>query len=250
MLAGIRDILIITAPHDQLDFQNLLGDGSQIGINLSYLSQPESGGIAQAFLLGAEFISDEPVALALGDNIFHGHGIQDYLNSATSRRIGATVFGYRVKDPERYGVVDFDTHGRALHLAEKPIKPRSAFAVTGLYFYDSQVVGFARQLRPSSRGELKITDLNTAYLEAGQLHVERLGRGIAWLDTGTQDSLLHAANFIHAIQTRQGLMVACIEEIAYRMGYISLADIATVAASMKSSPYGDYLRRLSDTTDE
>ena len=250
LLAGIRDILIITTPHDQTGFRNLLGDGSQIGINISYASQPRPEGIAQAFLIGAEFISDQPVVLALGDNIFYGHGIQDYLNSAKSLPRGATVFGYRVKDPERYGVVDFDAHGRARHLEEKPANPRSPFAVTGLYFYDSQVVEIARQLQPSKRGELEITDLNSVYLDAGQLHVERLGRGIAWLDTGTHEALLQASNFIEAIQTRQGLMVACLEEIAYRMGYIDLPQITRIAATMKNSPYGDYLRRLSEITDD
>ena len=246
MLAGIREILVITTPHDQTTFQQLLGDGSQIGLDFSYASQAQPRGIAEAFHIGAEFIANESVALALGDNIFYGHGMQGYLDNATSHGRGATVFGYRVKDPERYGVVDFDADGRARHLEEKPAKPRSPFAVTGLYFYDDRVVGIARDLRPSQRGELEITDVNRAYLEAGQLRVERLGRGMAWLDTGTQESLLHAGNFIEAIQTRQGLMVACIEEIANRMGYIDLEQVGRLAASMGNSPYGKYLRRLAD----
>ena len=244
MLAGIREILVITTPHDQAGFQQLLGDGCELGLDFSYVSQPRPEGIAQAFLLGADFINGERVALALGDNIFHGHGLQSYLQRAIQQTAGATIFGYPVKDPQRYGVVDFDAEGRAVHLEEKPAQPRSRYAVTGLYFYDHQVVDIAAGLEPSPRGELEITDLNQTYLDRDQLRVERLGRGIAWLDTGTQEALLHASNFIETIQNRQGLMVACIEEIAYRMGYIDAGQLAGLATRMRNSVYGDYLSRL------
>lgn len=244
MLAGIRDVLIITTPHDQDAFQRLLGDGGEVGLRIRYAVQPRPEGIAQSFLVGREFIGNEPVALALGDNIFYGHGLPECLRLAASRQTGATVFAYRVRDPERYGVVEFDAEGRAVHLEEKPVRPRSAYAVTGLYLYDRQVVKIAEGLHPSARGELEITDVNLAYLRAGTLHVEKLGRGTAWLDTGTQEALLQAANFVHAIEERQGLKVACIEEIAFRMGYISAADLARLATAMDRSAYGQYLLRV------
>ena len=241
MLAGIRDILVITTPHEQDSFKRLLGTGDEIGLQISYAEQPSPDGIAQAFLIGREFIDTASVALALGDNIFYGHGFGDYLNRATARTSGATVFGYYVRDPERYGVVEFDPAGRAVSLEEKPRKPRSNYAVTGLYFYDNRVVDIAASLKPSARGELEITDVNLAYLHAGDLHVERMGRGIAWLDTGTHEALLQASNFIQAIEERQGLKVACVEEIAYRMGYISAADVRRIAQVMEKSGYGQYL---------
>jgi glucose-1-phosphate thymidylyltransferase len=241
MLAGIRDILVITTPHEQESFRRLLGSGDEIGLRIEYAAQPSPDGIAQAFLIGREFISSSGVALALGDNIFYGHGFGDYLNRAIARSSGATVFGYWVRDPERYGVVEFDTGGRAVSLEEKPRKPRSNYAVTGLYFYDNRVVDIAAGLRPSARGELEITDVNLAYLHAGDLHVERMGRGIAWLDTGTHEALLQASNFIQAIEERQGLKVACVEEIAYRMGYITAADVRRIAMVMEKSGYGQYL---------
>ena len=243
MRAGIRDILVITTPDDQLNFKRLLGDGSQIGLRLSYEVQPRPSGIAQAFLIGREFIGKKRVALALGDNLFHGHGFTTVLRRAQRRVQGATIFGYRVRDPERYGVVSFDDHGQATHLEEKPKKPRSPFAVPGLYFYDNRVVEIAASLEPSARGELEITDVNRAYLERDELHVIRLGRGIAWLDTGTHEALLQAANFIQAIEERQGLKVACLEEIAYEMGYIDAASVMRLVRSLGSSEYGNYLRR-------
>ncbi len=241
MLAGIRDILVITTPHEQDSFKRLLGTGDEIGLQISYAEQPSPDGIAQAFLIGREFIGTASVALALGDNIFYGHGFGDYLNRATARSSGATVFGYYVRDPERYGVVEFDPAGRAVSLEEKPRRPRSNYAVTGLYFYDNRVVDIAASLKPSARGELEITDVNLAYLHAGDLHVERMGRGIAWLDTGTHEALLQASNFIQAIEERQGLKVACVEEIAYRMGYITAADVRRIAQVMEKSGYGQYL---------
>jgi glucose-1-phosphate thymidylyltransferase len=244
MLAGIRELLVITTPHEQEGFKRLLGDGGELGLSIDYGVQPSPDGIAQAFLIGRTFIGSESVALALGDNVFYGHGLSQYLRRAAERRSGATVFGYWVSDPERYGVVEFDTAGRAIGLEEKPAKPRSSYAVTGLYFYDSQVVDIAAALRPSARGELEITDVNLTYLRAGALHVEKLGRGIAWLDTGTHESLLQAANFIQAIEERQGLKVACIEEIALRMGYISVADTRRIAEGMASTSYGRYLLRV------
>jgi glucose-1-phosphate thymidylyltransferase len=241
MLAGIRTILVITTPHEHGAFQRLLGDGSDIGLRIEYASQPSPDGLAQAFVIGARFIGEDRVALALGDNIFYGAHFSDYLRSAVSRDRGATVFGYQVRDPERYGVVEFDEAGHAIGLEEKPSEPKSSYAVTGLYFYDNQVVDMAAKLKPSARGELEITDINRGYLERSQLHVEKLARGIAWLDTGTHESLVQAANYIQAIEERQGLMVACLEEIAYRMGYISAGDLARLARTMESSAYGRYL---------
>ena len=244
MLAGIRQILIITTPHEQEGFQRLLKDGRWLGMDISYATQPRPGGIAQAFLIGRDFIGSDAVALVLGDNIFYGHGLPDSLRVATQRTGGATIFAYQVRNPEQYGVVEFDTQGRAIGLEEKPAKPRSSYAVTGLYFYDNQIVSIAADLRPSNRGELEITDVNRAYLRLGGLHVEKLGRGIAWLDTGTHESLLHASNFIQALQDRQGLMVACVEEIAYTMGYISETEVLRQAHGMKGNAYGQYLLRL------
>ena len=244
MLAGIRDILVITTPYEQEAFRRVLGDGNEIGIRIQYAVQPSPDGIAQSFLIGAEFIGTDPVALALGDNIFYGHGMSQTLRSATERTAGATVFGYWVRDPERYGVVEFDRDGRAVGLEEKPAKPCSSYAVTGLYFYDSRVVDVARKLKPSARGELEITDVNLDYLRARELHVEKLGRGIAWLDTGTHEALLQASNFIQAIEERQGLKVACIEEIAWRMGYIDADDVRRLAEPMRNSGYGQHLLRI------
>ncbi|HLB44033.1 MAG TPA: glucose-1-phosphate thymidylyltransferase RfbA [Candidatus Limnocylindrales bacterium] len=244
MLAGIRTILVITTPHEQEGFKRLLGDGAEIGLRVAYAVQPSPGGLAQAFLIGREFIGTDRVALALGDNIFYGAHFSDYLRSAAAREHGATIYGYLVRDPERYGVVEFDRTGRPVGIEEKPARPKSPYAVTGLYFYDNQVIDLAGALRPSARGELEITDVNRAYLERGQLHVERLPRGVAWLDTGTHESLVQAANYIQAIEERQGLMVACLEEIAYRMGYITAADLARLADAMASSAYGQYLFRL------
>jgi len=246
MLSGIRDVLVITTPHEQDGFRRLLGGGGEIGMRIEYAAQPSPDGLAQAFVIGREFVGRDRVALALGDNVFYGAHFSEYLRLAAARPIGATVFGYQVRDPERYGVVEFDAQGRAVSLEEKPAKPKSSYAVTGLYFYDNQVLDIAAALRPSARGELEITDVNRAYLERGQLHVERLGRGIAWLDTGTHDALMQASNYIHAIEERQGLMVACLEEIAYRMGYISRSDVERLAKGMGSSAYGQYLLHLLD----
>jgi glucose-1-phosphate thymidylyltransferase len=244
MLAGIRTILVITTPHEQEGFRRLLGDGTDLGLQIDYAVQPNPDGLAQAFLIGREFVGADRVALALGDNLFYGANFSDYLRTAAGRETGATVFGYQVRDPERYGVVELAADGRAVSIEEKPARPRSAYAVTGLYFYDNQVLDIAARLKPSPRGELEITDVNRAYLERGQLRVEKLARGIAWLDTGTHESLIQAANYIHAIEERQGLMVACLEEIAYRMGYISRADVIRLARAMASSAYGQYLMRL------
>ena len=244
MLSGIRHVLVITTPHEQDGFRRLLGDGAEIGLQIDYAAQPSPDGLAQAFIIGREFVGDDRVALALGDNIFYGAHFSDYLRSAAARDSGATVFGYQVRDPERYGVVEFDAEGRAASLEEKPKVPRSSYAVTGLYFYDNQVLDIAAALTPSARGELEITDVNRAYLERGELYVERLARGIAWLDTGTHDSLMQASNYIHAIEERQGLMVACLEEIAFRMGYITAGDLERLAHAMKSSAYGRYLLRV------
>jgi glucose-1-phosphate thymidylyltransferase len=241
MLAGIRDLLVITTPHEQDGFRRLLGDGSEIGLRIGYASQPRPEGIAQAFIIGRDFIGADRVALALGDNIFYGAHLSDYLRAAAARERGATVFAYRVRDPERYGVVEFDHEGRAISLEEKPRTAKSPYAVTGLYFYDNQVVDLASGLKPSGRGELEITDVNQAYLDRGQLHVEKLPRGVAWLDTGTHEALLHAANYIEAVEERQGLMVACLEEIAYHMGYITADNLAALAQGMESSSYGRYL---------
>jgi glucose-1-phosphate thymidylyltransferase len=244
MLSGIRDILVITTPHEQDSFKHLLGDGSEVGLRIEYAVQPSPGGLAQAFIIGREFIGRHRVCLALGDNIFYGAHLSDYLKRARSRETGATVFGYQVRDPERYGVVELDADGRAVSIEEKPSAPKSSYAVTGLYFYDNDVVDIASRLKPSARGELEITDVNRAYLERGRLYVEKLARGIAWLDTGTHDALMQASNFIQAIEERQGLMVACLEEIAYRMGYITPEELQRLARAMKSSAYGQYLSRV------
>ena len=244
MLSGIRRILVITTPHEQDGFRRLLGDGAEIGLSIEYAAQPSPDGLAQAFVIGRTFIGGDRVTLALGDNIFYGAHLSEYLRNAAAREVGATVFGYWVRDPERYGVVEFAADGRAVSLEEKPEQPRSSYAVTGLYFYDNQVVDIAADLKPSPRGELEITDVNRTYLERGQLHVEKFARGIAWLDTGTHDSLMQAANYIHAIEERQGLMVACLEEIAFRMGYIGQDELARLARAMESSAYGQYLFRV------
>ena len=241
MLSGIRDVLLISTPQDLGLYRRLLGDGSQLGMHLEYAEQPAPEGIAQAFLIGREFVGSDRVALALGDNVFFGHGLPDSLRRAAAREQGATVFGYRVRDPERYGVVEFDRAGRVVSLVEKPQEPRSRYAVTGLYFYDNRVLDIAAGLKPSDRGELEITDVNLAYLETGDLHVEMLGRGIAWLDTGTHDSLLQAANYIQAIEQRQGLMVACLEEIALKMNFIDADRVRAAAGNMKGNAYGQYL---------
>ncbi len=246
MLSGIRDVLVITTPHEQEGFRRLLGDGGELGLRIEYAAQPRPEGLAQAFIIGRDFVGRDRVALALGDNIFYGAHFSDYLHSAAGREKGATVFGYQVRDPERYGVVEFDANGRAVSIEEKPAVPKSTFAVTGLYFYDNRVLDIAAGLRPSARGELEITDVNRAYLECGDLRVEKLARGIAWLDTGTHESLMQASNFIHAIEDRQGLMVACVEEIAYRMGYITRDDLLRLARGMASSTYGQYLLRIID----
>ena len=244
MLAGIRDILVISTPEDVPKFQALLRDGSQFGINLQYRVQPKPEGIAQAFLMGEEFLAGSPCALVLGDNIFYGHDLVKDLRQAAENTRGARVFAYPVHDPERYGVVEFDASGRALSIEEKPKQPKSRYAVTGLYFYDSQVVEITKSLKPSARGELEITDVNKAYLKNGQLEVIVMGRGMAWLDTGTHESLMDAALFIQAIEKRQGLMVACPEEIAYRSGYVTAAQVEQIASSMKNSSYGAYLLQL------
>ncbi len=246
MLAGVRDVLVITTPHEQEGFRRVLGDGSPFGVSISYAAQPSPDGLAQAFLIGREFVGSERAVLALGDNIFYGHGFSELLQSAAKRKTGATVFAYRVRDPERYGVVEFGPGGQAISLEEKPAKPRSYYAVTGLYFYDNSVLDIAANLKPSPRGELEITDVNRVYLERGDLHVEVLGRGVAWLDTGTHASLLQAANFMQAIEERQGLKVACLEEVAYRMGYIDAAQVRETAKAMKNNEYGQYLLRLLD----
>ena len=244
MLSGIREILIITTPQDQAQFRSLLGTGAQLGLAFEYAVQPNPDGLAQAFIIGREFVGLDSVALVLGDNIFHGHGLPDDLRRAATRNSGATIFAYQVRDPERYGVVEFDETGRAVSLEEKPPHPRSSWAVTGLYLYDNHVLEIARALKPSPRGELEITDVNRAYLESGTLRVERLGRGIAWLDTGTHESLQQASSFIQALQDRQGLTVACLEEIAYKMGYISSSDVLRIAETMKNNSYGQYLLNM------
>jgi len=250
MLAGIREILIITTPQDLAGFTNLLGDGSDYGIRLEYAVQPSPDGIAQAFIIGRDFVGQERVALILGDNLLYGHGLPESLQRAVDRSEGATVFAYPVSDPERYGVVSFGPDGRAIQIEEKPQQPRSHYAVTGLYFYDNQVLDIAASLKPSARGELEITDVNLAYLNLGRLHVERLGRGIAWLDTGTPASLLQASNFIQTLEQRQGLMVACLEEIAYSKGYLDRQRLMETARKMAKSPYGQYLLRLADGKSE
>jgi glucose-1-phosphate thymidylyltransferase len=244
MLAGIRELLIITTPQDQESFRRLLGDGRLLGLQIDYAVQPRPEGLAQAFLIGRRFVGTDRVALALGDNLFYGAHFSDYLRSAAGREQGATVFGYQVRDPERYGVVEFDAAGRAVSLEEKPSVPKSSYAVTGLYFYDNQVLDISAGLRPSARGELEITDVNKAYLQRGQLNVERLARGIAWLDTGTHEALMQASSFIQAVEERQGLMVACLEEIAFRQGYIGERELAALVDRMGSSAYAQYLNRL------
>ena len=244
MLAGIRDVLIITTPHDAPLFHRLLDDGSQWGLDLSYTVQPHPGGLAQAFLIGKDFIADHPSCLILGDNIFYGHGLTDILSNANNRIRGATVFGYWVKDPERYGVAQFDADGRVIGLEEKPSRPKSNWAVTGIYFYDGQVCELAESLTPSPRGELEITDLNALYLDQGGLHLERLGRGIAWLDTGTHESLMQASHFIQTIEERQGLKVCCPEEIAYAQGWIDGEHLARLAEKFKNNGYGAYLKQV------
>ena len=244
MLAGIRDILLISTPVDLPNFQRLLGDGAQFGLNIVYAEQPRPEGLAQAFIIGRDFVGRDSSSLVLGDNIFYGHGLGTNLRKAAEREQGATVFAYRVRDPERYGVVEFDADGRAISIEEKPQRPRSHHAVTGLYFYDNQVLDIARDLKPSARGELEITDVNRIYLEQGRLNVEQLGRGTAWLDTGTHDSLLQAATFIEAIEQRQGLKISCVEEIAYRMGYIDAAALEALAAPLMKNNYGRYLMQV------
>ena len=247
MFAGIRDILLISTPQDIGHFERVLGDGKQIGISITYAVQPKPEGIAQAFLVGRSFISNDGVALILGDNIFYGQGFQEMLGRASKRPQGATLFAYSVKDPERYGVVEFDEQGRPITLVEKPPQPKSKFAVTGLYFYDNQIVEIATNLKPSPRGELEITDANREYLKRGQLHVEKFSRGFAWLDTGTHESLNQASNFVQTLESRQGLKIACIEEVALHMGFITPAQVLNLAGGMKNE-YGDYLRDLAAHT--
>jgi glucose-1-phosphate thymidylyltransferase len=244
MLAGIRDILVINTPHEQALFQRLLGDGSQWGINIHYAVQPSPDGLAQAFIIGRDFIGHDPSCLVLGDNIFYGVGLTERLKRADAREKGATVFGYWVKDPERYGVAEFDDKGRVIGLEEKPAKPKSHYAVTGLYFYDARVCDYAMELKPSPRGELEITDLNRRYLEDESLHLEQLGRGYAWLDTGTHESLMEAGNYIETIENRQGLKVCCPEEIAYSHGWINAEQVQRLAAPLSKTGYGQYLQRL------
>ncbi len=246
MLAGIREILLISTPRDLPGFQNLLGDGADFGLDVRYAEQPSPDGLAQAFLIGRDFVGDERVALALGDNVFYGHGLPILLGHAARREQGATVFGTWVRDPERYGVAELDAEGRVVSLEEKPAQPKSHWAVTGLYFYDNRVLDVAADLKPSARGELEITDVNLRYLEWDELHVERLGRGIAWLDTGTHETLLQASTFIQAIQERQGLKVACLEEIAWRQGWIGSEDLQRMGHEMKSNEYGRYLLRIAE----
>lgn len=246
MLAGIQDILLISAPEFVDQFKALFGDGSQIGLNISYKVQEKPNGLAEAFILGADFIGNDNVALVLGDNIYYGAGLTKLLRTAAAKKNGATVFGYRVKDPERFGVVDFDADGRALSIVEKPKKPKSHYAVTGLYFYDNDVVEISKGIKPSSRGEIEISDINAEYLRRGSLEVEVMGRGVAWLDTGTHDSLLDAANFIATIEKQQNLKVAALEEIAFRMGYINSKQLRGLAQSLKKNDYGRYLLRIAD----
>jgi glucose-1-phosphate thymidylyltransferase len=246
MLAGIREVLIITTPHDQPLFEQLLGDGNQIGIDIKYAEQPSPDGLAQAFIIGKDFIGSDAVALILGDNIFYGDYLSTRVQRAAVSQRGATVFGYYVSDPERYGVVEFDKNGNAISIEEKPTKPKSNYAVTGLYFYDNQVVDIAHNIKPSERGELEITTVNQIYLERGQLQVERLSRGVAWLDTGTHQSLLQAATFVETIEQRQGLKIACIEEVAYRMGYISSEKIIEIGKTMAKNSYGQYLIQIAN----
>jgi glucose-1-phosphate thymidylyltransferase len=244
MLAGIKDILIISTPEDIARFEQILGDGSDLGMNFSYKVQPHPGGLAQAFLIGEEFIGDDNVALVLGDNIFYGHGLTDLLRKAAARETGASVFGYYVNDPERFGVVEFDKEGKAISIEEKPLVPKSNYAVTGLYFYDNRVVEIAKSIQPSPRGELEITDINKAYLDMGELNVELLGRGFAWLDTGTHESLLEASQFIETVEKRQSLKIACLEEIAYKMGYITKDKLLELAEPLMKNQYGQYLVKV------
>ena len=244
MMAGIRDILIITTPEDQASFQRLLGNGARFGVNFTYAVQPKPEGLAQAFLIGEEFIGTDRVALVLGDNIFYGAGLRRFLRNAAAREIGATVFGYHVCDPERFGVVEFDSEGKAVSIEEKPACPKSNYAVTGLYFYDNDVVGIAKNIKPSARGELEITAVNNEYLRRGQLHVEIFARGYAWLDTGTHDSMLDAANFIRTVETRQGLQIACLQEIAYQNRWMTKDEVRESVKDMLKTEYGQYLMRL------
>jgi glucose-1-phosphate thymidylyltransferase len=244
MLAGIREVLVINTPHEQALFRNLLGDGSHWGIHIQYAVQPSPDGLAQAFLIGREFVAGDPCALVLGDNIFFGHGLTELLKRAAAREHGATVFGYLVRDPERYGVAEFDKNGRVIGLEEKPAKPKSNYAVTGLYFYDGRVCDFAAQLKPSARGELEITDLNRCYLDDGSLMLEQLGRGYAWLDTGTHESMMDAGNYIATVQNRQGLQVSCPEEIAFQQGWIDAARVRELAQPLAKTSYGQYLLHL------
>ena len=250
MLAGIRDILIISTPDDLPRFRALLGDGRPLGISLRYAEQPRPEGLAQAFIIGAEFIGSDDVALILGDNIFFGHGFPEQIQRSARDPRGATIFGYAVRDPERYGVIEFDAEGRATSIEEKPAQPRSRYAVPGLYFYDNQVIGIARGLKPSVRGELEITDVNRAYMARGALNVEIIGRGITWLDTGTHESLLEASHFVQAVERRQGLMVGSIEEVAFRMGFIGRAELRALAAPYAKNEYGAYLSRIAETGSE
>jgi len=247
MLTGIKNILVITTPEDQDQFKRLLGDGSQWGVSLQYTIQTEPKGLAQAFIIGETFIGDDPVCLILGDNIFFGHGLPEQIQRAFKRKKGATIFGYYVRTPERYGVISFDEKGKVLDIEEKPLQPKSNYAVTGLYFYDKDVVQIARNIKPSHRGELEITDVNKVYLGRGDLHVELIGRGAAWLDTGTHESLLDAANFIKVVEDRQGLKIACLEEIAYRLGYISAEQVRKTAELLAQNSYGQYLLHLMKT---
>ena len=244
MLAGIREILLISTPQDLPQYKNLFGDGQQFGLNISYAEQPSPDGLAQAFLIGEQFIGDDSVCLILGDNIFHGQSFTEQLQRAVKHESGATVFGYWVKDPERFGVVEFDEQGNALSIEEKPLQPKSSYAVTGLYFYDNDVVRIAKDVRPSARGELEITDITNAYLKRGDLRVERFGRGFAWLDTGTHESLLDASQYVQTIENRQGLKVACLEEIAFNQGWISREDLLAKAEKLKKTGYGQYLGKL------
>jgi len=244
MLAGIRDVLLISTPEDLPSYRRLLGDGLRVGLRIDYAEQPRPEGLAQAFLIARDFVGGDRVALALGDNVFYGHGFPDLLRRAAARESGATVFGYQVHDPQRYGVVEFDARGRAIGIQEKPEKPRSSYAVTGIYFYDNRVLEVAASLSPSARGELEITDVNNRYLEWRELHVELLGRGVAWLDTGTHESLLQAANFVETLEQRQGLQIACLEEIAFKQGWISARELERLGKAMEKSSYGHYLLRL------
>jgi len=244
LLAGIKDILVITTPEDRDQFKRLLNDGSQWGISLQYAVQPEPKGLAQAFIIGENFIGGDPVCLILGDNIFFGHGLPEQIQQASKRKKGATIFGYYVRSPQRYGVISFNDQGKVLDIEEKPAEPKSNYAVTGLYFYDNDVVEIAKKIKPSARGELEITDVNKAYLKRGDLHVELIGRGAAWLDTGTHESLLDAANFIKVVEDRQGLKIACLEEIAYRLGYITVEQVRKIAGPLAKNSYGQYLLHL------